>query len=280
MPGDWTPFPAIPGEAGTGYSVTDLFIRPFGLFETDLGINFSQNRRPYLITDILACCTRDMNHGTPEDDFFWDLTIGKRVECLMAIVMSGRASRLPVHPRCLNGMCGEPMEIEFSMEEIAALQHRHDHVDPVAVRIDNREFRFRKPTGRDQLGWLDTPFPDEDAAVRTMIQTLWCRDGTADPDHEAPIPDHWVGTIDNAMMETDPLVNFTLTIHCPHCGREGPYNINLEERLLRELRKARENLIGEIHCLAAHYHWSEGQILSIPPWRRRHYLALIEKQGG
>ena len=273
MAGDWVPFPAIPGEIGTRYSVNDLFLRPFGLFGNDLEIDFSQKRRPCLITDILACCTRDMNREIPEKDFFWDLTIGKRIECVLAIVMSGRATGLPVHPRCLNGMCGEPMEIEFSMEEIAALQHRCDNVDPVSIRIDSRALRFRKPTGRDQLGWLETSFPDEDAAVKKLIRTL------GGMDHGASIPDQWVGPIDKAMMEMDPLVNFTLTIHCPHCDGEGLYNINLEERLLRELHKAQENLMGTVHCLAEHYHWSEGQILSIPPWRRRHYLALIEKQG-
>ncbi len=273
-------FPTVPGSIGTRYSVKELSLRPFGLFKEDLEIDFNEKRRPCLITGILACCTRDRNKGTPENDFFWDLTIGKRIECVLAIVMSGRGAGLPVHPRCLNSMCGEPMEIEFSMEEIVALQHQNDDVDPLAIRIDGRELRFRKPTGRDQLGWLETWFPDENGAVKTMIQTLWCKEEKPGLHHEVSIPDQWVRTIDQAMTKIDPLVNFTLTIHCPHCDGEGLYAINLEDHLLHELHKAQENLIGTIHCLAAHYHWSEEQILSIPPWRRLQYLSLIENQGG
>lgn len=274
----WVPFPGIPESTKTKYSINGLLLRPFGLFENDLEIDFNQKLYPYLITQILECCTRDKNGEPSEKAFFWDLTIGKRIECVLAIVMSGRASKLPIHLRCLNQTCQEPMEIEFSLEEVAALQHRTDDADPFAIQIDSRNLQFRKPTGSDQLEWLEDSFPDEDAAIKRMIQTLLCNDEKAGSDHEFLIPDEWVKTIDEAMAEIDPLVNFSLTIHCPHCDEDGLYNINLEESLLCELHQAQKNLIETIHRLAAHYHWSEQQILSIPPWRRFHYLALIEKE--
>ncbi|MEA3479568.1 MAG: hypothetical protein U9R60_15400 [Bacteroidota bacterium] len=276
--GYWVPFPGIPESTRAKYSINGLFLRPFGLFENDLEIDFNQKLHPYLVTQILECCTRGKNGETPEKAFFWDLTIGKRIECVLAIVMSGRASRLPIHLRCLNQTCQEPMEIEFSLEEMAALQYRSDDAYPFVIQIDSRNLQFRKPTGSDQLEWLKGSFPDEDAAIKRMIQTLLCNDEKAGSDHEFLIPDEWVKTIDEAMAEIDPLVNFSLTIYCPHCDEDGLYTINLEESLLHELHKAQKNLIATIHRLAAHYHWSEQQVLSIPPWRRFHYLALIEKE--
>jgi hypothetical protein len=276
--GYWVPFPGIPEGIRAKYLINGLLLRPFGLFENDLEIDFNQKLHPYLVTQILECCACDKNGEPPEKAFFWDLTIGKRIECVLAIVMSGRASKLPIHLRCLNQTCQEPMEIEFSLEEMAALQHRSDDADPFAIQIDSRNLQFRKPTGGDQLEWLEGSFPDEDAAIKRMIQTLLCNDEEAGFDHEFLIPDEWVKTIDEAMTEVDPLVNFSLTIHCPHCDEDGLYFINLEESLLHELHKAQKNLIETIHRLAARYHWSEQQILSIPPWRRFHYLALIEKE--
>jgi hypothetical protein len=41
-----------------------------------------------------------------------------------------------------------------------------------------------------------------------------------------------------------------------------------------ELDGAARRLLAEIHRLAARYGWSEEAILSMPPARRRHYLAL------
>ena len=277
--GCWMPFPAIPERVREQHCVNNLFLRPFGQKENDLEVDFSQKLRPYLVTRILECCTYDQDRQVPERGFFEDLTVGKRIECLMTVVMTGRASGIPVHLRCSDQACREPMEIEFSMDEMTALQHQSDDTDPLAVRIDGRTFEFRKPTGGDQLDWLKGSFPNEDAAVKTMIQTLLCSDDRSS-DHEFQIPDEWVRIIDEALAETDPLVNFSLTVRCPHCSEDGLYSINLEESLIRELHMAQLNLIRTVHRLATYYHWAEEQVLSIPSWRRRHYLALIEKEGG
>ncbi|MCP4403238.1 MAG: hypothetical protein GY801_38760 [bacterium] len=276
--GYWMLFPGIPDRIKTKYAVNGLLLRPFGLFESDLELDFHQKRCPGLVTRILRDCTGDRHGAPPDQTFFWDLTVGKRLECLLAIAMTGGSSELSFEFRCLNEACCEQIEIEISREEIAALQHQSDQTDPVNIQIGSERLLMRKPTGNDQREWAKNSFANEEAAIKAMLRTLLQDDEKAYSDQEQPISDEWVKTINDAMEEFDPLVNFNLMLRCPHCEKEGRYTIDLEARAFHELRKAQLNLLQVIHRLAAHYHWSEQQILSIPPWRRSHYLALIEKE--
>lgn len=275
------PFPHIPEDIRVKYSINGLFLRPFGVFEDDLNIDFNQKARPSLVTQILQCCTSDKKGKVLEQDFFWDLTVGKRIECLVTIAMLWDLSKLSVHLRCSNEMCQQPMELEISQKEIANLQLQSDKTDSFMIQIGDKSLPIRKPTGRDQIKWLKTPFANEDAAIQWMIRSLLYENEKISPDSdiEYTISDEWVKTIDESMEEFDQLVNLNLMVYCPYCEKEGRYKINLEELSLLKLHKAQRGLLQTIHRLAFYYHWSEEDIFSIPPWRRLHYLALIEREG-
>ncbi len=270
------PFPQISDRAK--HSVSDLSIRPFGFFRNDLDIDFNQKLRPFLITQILHCCTRDANGEAPDQAFFWELTIDKRIECLLIIATAGGISNLSIRLRCLNQSCRQEMEVEISRDELANLRYRTDNIDHFMIQVGDISLPIRRPTGCDQLEWLKRSFTDEEAAIKAMIRTLMLDKGSIPLDKEDQVPDEWVQTINNAMAEFDPLVNFNLLAHCPYCETESRYEIDLEEILLRRLHRAQQRLFEVVHRLAVHYHWSEPQIFSVPSWRRSHYLSLIEKE--
>ena len=278
--GYWVPFPRIPKGIRTKYSIRDLFLRAFGFFEEDLNIDFTQKASPHLVTQILQCSTRDKNGEVPNRAFFWDLTIGKRIECLLAIATfnPGNSSKLDVRLRCSSGTCQQQMEMDISLAELTSLQLQADDTDHRLIQIGGENVRIRKPTGSDQLEWLKNSFASEDEAAKAMVRSLIVDTKKTASHKDLPITDDQTETINQAMEEFDPLVNFSLLVNCPDCGKEGRYQLNLEALSLRELHKAKLNLLQAIHRLAAHYHWSELQILSIPPWRRSHYLALIERE--
>lgn len=273
-------FPPIPEDIKAKYSINGLFLRPFGIFREDLDIDFNQKSYPLLVTQILQCCTSDKNGNTPGQDFFSDLTVGKRIECLVTIAMLWDLSKLSVHLRCSNEMCQQPMELEISKKEIADLQLQSDKNDSFMIQIGDKSLPIRKPTGRDQIKWLKTPFINEDAAIKWMISSLLYENGKTDPfyDDEYSLSEECIKAIDRSMEEFDPLVNFNLMVICPNCEREGRYKINLEELSLVKLQEAQKSLLKIVHRLALHYHWSEDDIFSIPPWRRLHYLTLIERE--
>ena len=251
------PFPALPETFKSRHSISELELRPFGIYERDLSVDFSATPRPFLVTEILDCCTRDARGNSVGRDFFWELTVGTRIECLLRLV-SG--SEISLALRC--PACGGELEIELTTGEIVALQQ--ETADEII--ISEGRVKLRRPTGSDQLTWLSENFESEADALRTMLSTLVVDGGGS------------VEEISRAMDEHDPLVNFSVQVQCPDCGQEQVCEIDLEELSLNRLRQAQFRLLATVHRLARHYHWSEEEIFKVPYWRRDHYLNLVERE--
>ncbi|NIN69440.1 MAG: hypothetical protein GTO63_33105, partial [Anaerolineae bacterium] len=111
------------------------------------------------------------------EGFFWDLPMGKRIECLVTLAASSSPRDLTVYVTCLNGPCGKPMETDISLQEIDELAHCSGGTDPVAIPIEGQTLFLRRPTGKDQLEFLKGVFADRREAEKAMIQMLIQRDG-------------------------------------------------------------------------------------------------------
>jgi len=272
------PFPGLPEAVKASLTVSDLVLRPFGLYESDLNVDFDRMPRPILVTHLLECCTGDAQKEKVEQNLFWQLPVGKRIECLLTLLLSGAGSEIPVVFQCPNATCEERSEIEISIEEIAALQEEAYATDRVEVPLENEVLALRRPTGSDQLAWLKCNFTDREAALRAMVRTLLLNGGEDVDVRGYTLRDEWLDSVEEAMEEHDPLVNFRLRVKCPSCESDHLVAIDLEELSLRGLRQAQLRLLASVHRLAAHYHWSEQQIFAVPYWRRAHYLSLIENE--
>jgi hypothetical protein len=267
------PFPSLPETVKATHPGCDLTLRPFGLYENDLNLDFDRTPRPLLVTRILECCTRHTQKQTVEQSFFWALPIGKRIECLLTLLAAGTGTTdIPITFRCPNTKCGQQSEVEISLTEIAGLQAHAYQNERLVVSFETESLVLRRPTGGDQLKWLSGRYADQDAASRAMLGTLLldCE--------EVPLADEWLPVVERALEEEDPLVNFSLLVDCSNCDEETLLELDLEEVSLRELRRAQLRLLAAVHRLAASYHWSEEQIFSIPYWRRAYYLRLIEAE--
>ncbi len=272
------PFPQLPEKFKTAHRVTDLALRPFGLYESDLNVDFQRTLRPFLVTGILERCTRDAREEKIEPQFFWNLTVGKRIECLLSLVAAGERFEIPFALRCKKSACVQELELEISVEEISALQAEAYAAEHVSITLETESLALRRPTGGDQLAWLKSGFTDQETASRGMLRSLLPLKTESEVFDAALLSGEWVNRIESAMQEQDPLVNFSLQTACPYCEEENLYEIDLEELALSRLRRAQSRLLASVHTLASRYHWSEQQIFSVPFWRRAHYLALIEKE--
>lgn len=271
-------FPDIPESLRVKYGVGKLFLRPFGLQEVDLDFDFNQRCRPLLVTRLLQSCAVSGNGDRLSEEFFWDLTVGKRIEALLTLALRGGESAVPVQLRCLKAECGQCMEITLTLQELRQLPAHPDDSGPVTVHLQDETLELLKPTGRDQLAWLNRAFPSEDEAIQTMIATLVQTAGTASLPGGSLLSAEWLTAIDASMRAGDPLIEFAPRVSCPYCNEENHFPIDLEGLALRQSQQAQLRLLQTIHRLAGHYHWSESEVLAIPPWRRNHYLALIETE--
>jgi len=285
------PFPKVPSstEKKNKYSYSDnLLLRPFGVNYDDLQIDFSNGSRPYLVTKVIRCCTINRNgrkKRRPHEKFFWDISIGKRIECLLIILAlseSYQDDSISIMLKCSNNTCKKNMEVELSAAELANRQHQADEVDKIVVQISDEQIQFRKPVGLDQLQLLEAEYADYTTAEKLLIQRLLVPTSIKGPHliaYDLIMSEESRHLIDNAMTEIDSLVNFSIPLVCPNCGTEDNYDIDLEGFALQKLNKIQRQVIDTIHTLALHYHWTEEYILAIPKWRRLQYLSLITKDG-
>jgi hypothetical protein len=271
------PFPSLPETVKARHLQSALALRPFGFCESDLNLDFEHTPRPLLVTRILECCTRHTDNEPVAQDFFWALPIGKRIECLLLLWSFGTGHEISFGFRCPNETCKQDSEVQITVAEIADLQeqaYRSEHV--MASLSDDSSpgasLVLRRPTGGDQLAWLQNRFVNQDEASRAMLGMLLLEN------KETLIRDEWIADSERALEKHDPLINFSLLVECSECGGRNLLELDLEELSIGGLRKAQLRLLASVHRLAAKYHWSEEQIFSVPYWRRAYYLRLIEEE--
>lgn len=273
------PFPAIPETLKEKYGIKSPELRPPGLSETDLEIDFHQPRGPFLVTQILQNFTETSDGVIRDDAFFWDLTVGTRIETLSVIALTGTGAPLELQLYCTGESCREQMEMGLTMQEITEMNNRslaqEINDSDFAIPIDQKDYYFRKPTGRDQREWLERSesYPDDETALQAMIDRLWVRDDTGS---SMPRDSRWLAAVDNGMKEIDPLVHTELTVSCPVCNCQNVFVLDLEDLLMQKLQKIQRKLLFTVHRLASRYHWSEQQVFAVSPRRRDDYLELIE----
>jgi hypothetical protein len=237
-----------------------LRFRRFGTRVEDLQVDLTADP-PMAITDVLACCTLP----NPDHDLLWDLPVGIRIECLLVLAALDGAEEFDTERRCPG--CRQRFEVTLTINELLEAGRAADRT-VVEVGKEGAMRRFRRPTGRDQLGWLARTYPGEGAVMAAMIESL-ASDGT-----DAP-----AAAVEAALDEADPLVRAPVVTACPDCGYEVEDEIDLAAMTLARLRRSQDSLFAAVDLLASRYHWSEAEILSLPEWRRARYVKLLRQEG-
>lgn len=166
----------------------------------------------------------------------------------------------------------------LSLQEISGLSSKNSRDDTIEVSATAGPLSFRLPRGRDQLAWLQQSFADEMVAARAMLETLAISENASEL--KESLRDDEVRGIGKALADSDPLVDFKLHATCPECQEDGIHRLDLGVLAFEHLSQSQTRLLNVVHMLASRYHWTETQILTVPPWRRNHYLSLLEHSEG
>lgn len=232
--------------------------RAFGVAAEDLGVDFHGQARPLLLTQLLGACLRRSDDGVFSEEELWSWTLSRRLQGLLAIVAASGVNRLDAVAHCPQASCGEAMELPLPLSSFS----RSDDItafdwtagDDVVVNV-------AMPTGADQLHWLNQP----KLSAASMAQRLVCGDATI-------LSATALDSLSATFEEKDPFTALQLNAQCPACGAAVAVDFDLEAELLRRLDRFQAHRLREIHLLASTYHWSETEIMNLPPWRRAHYL--------
>ena len=85
-----------------------------------------------------------------------------------------------------------------------------------------------------------------------------------------------IARIETALEQAAPELAQQLQLACPECGEQ--HHVQLD--WYRGMHKPIDELLDQIHRLAANYHWSEQEILALPKQRRTAYLRRLDRDRG
>ena len=233
----------------------------------DLDVDVAGADRARAVTDVLGACVAD------DDDTPWparavaEWTLAERLQALLAVRIATISTHTMVSVIC--PMCDTGMELEIDLSAFLT-----STPPPLAtVRTsDGREVVVRLPRGVDQARWIDGAVDHPADIAASLVTGI---DGVS-PSPDFRVPTHWIDDIDDALRERDPLTALAASASCPECGTMTAHDIDLEALLLSELAAEQRRHLDDVYRLASAFHWTERDILALPSWRRRRYLAQLD----
>lgn len=192
--------------------------------------------------------------------------------------------------------CGAPMDVAFELGEggverrpvrsrffRAELSPEAAFLDPSGV--ERREVEFRLPTGADQEAAAAAASGGEGAALEMLLARLvrpaggdGGEGGESWDAFAARLPAATRAEIEGHMARVAPAVELELEGVCPECGAAFETTFDLTGFFAAEMQQNLRSLERAVHMLAFHYHWPEGEILSLTRRRRQRYVEMIEEE--
>ncbi|PWB55649.1 MAG: hypothetical protein C3F18_05585 [Nitrosomonadales bacterium] len=168
--------------------------------------------------------------------------------------------------------CGEPFDFPLNYDRLPVKPAGSGFPD-AHISTERGMLTLRVPNGMDQRAVLGI------AGMQLARQTLAKRCVTAWDGGDLSTLELDAGevtAIEAALESVAPEIATEVMAPCPECGAENRVGIDPYFCLGR----VSQDLFGDVHRLASHYHWSEAEILVMPRWRRHRYLALIDRSRG
>lgn len=141
-----------------------------------------------------------------------------------------------------------------------------DGTATIADSPDAGPVRFRLPTSADLVEVAGHPVAAKELARRCL--------------RPAEVPARLRRRVEAAMESLAPSLSRDLQGVCPECGATVTVLFEARRFCLRELRDRAAFLYQDVDLLARRYHWSEGEILSMPQVRRAAYVELARHDTG
>jgi hypothetical protein len=247
-------------------------VRPFATSVRDLDLDFTRDDRPQLIDAVLRGC---MESPAERLDA---ATLDGRARALLQIVRETQGDRLMWKARCANQDCGHEMELELSVSQLLSTPAPAERFRCSAE--PGCELELRLPTGCDQIEWRESVANAEEEGVDVrMASSLVSRVNGQPPGPDWTLPHAWLRAIDAAFREHDVLTAMELRVSCPWCEKESALEPDVEALALSCLAVEQKRVLEEVHQLASVYHWTEAEVLALPPRRRAFYISRTDGEA-
>jgi hypothetical protein len=228
-------------------------------------------------TALLARCLQLAPSGAPAAaGLARALTVGDREALLLALHRISAGERLLCVLTCPH--CGERLDLELAVADLLLPPYGYEgarHRRRIEEGAEVFEVGFHLPTGGDQEAVA--PLAGEDAAgaadalLQRCVEEVRTGDGRLLEGLPAPV----ARRLPEVLSELDPQAETLLRATCLACDGAFTALFDAGQFVQQEIGQPSDRLYREVHLLAYHYHWSEAEILALPPRARQRYLGLL-----
>lgn len=265
-----------------GRSLREAELRPLTGYEEDWLALRPSVPSALAVTRLLSLCLARLEDVAPSRGLVQRLLVGDRDYLMLQlrrITLGDTVSAVLACPAC-----SAKMDVDFAIADVPVTRHPQTTPSysldlapqPPSPRGEEerdrgRMVRFRLPTGMDQEAVLE--LPPVEAADALLMRCLL-------DDGGMPLSPDERSAVIAAMEQLAPAVDLELDLTCPECGHTFMTPFDTTAFFLNEMRISGDQVVREVHALALHYHWSEGDILSLTRARRRAYLRILRDALG
>src|SRR5262249_55823011 len=152
---------------------------------------------------------------------------------------------------------------------------RRDMSVPLEIETAEYKMQCRVPTSFDLLEGCATSDSVESLRRELFERCILSVSQEGIECRPKEVPEEVVSVVARQLAESDPQGDTRLTLTCPECGTESKTVFDLAAFFWTEIEAWARRIVVEVHCIASAYGWSESDILSLSPFRRRRYLNLV-----
>jgi hypothetical protein len=169
-------------------------------------------------------------------------------------------------PRCRQ-------QLQFALDLRALAAQGGEPVTSGALHVGGVEVTYRQPDSHDLAAAAACATP---SLARRALLDRCVRRATVGDLEIAPVelPAEVVASLEERLSAEDPRAETLLDLRCEACGERWQETLDVATFVWHEVAAAAAALLRDVHVLAGAYGWSEADILTLSPARRRAYLDL------
>jgi hypothetical protein len=205
------------------------------------------------------------------DDQLANLSIGQRDARLLTLREWTFGSKLNCLTEC--PACGEQLEFAMNTDDIRVSDIKKQS-DSHSLALDGYHIEYRLLTTADIEE--TSSYADKESMGAALIQR--CIISARINGEEIPageLPHDVINVLIGHIAENDPQADMQLSLTCPACKHEWNVHFDVVSFFWSEIQAWAARTMREVHMLASTYGWSEADILSMSPLRRRIYLRMV-----
>ena len=233
---------------------------------------FSPEQLLHLVDACAACTPAERGvrlwHAAQPDtslETLWAAPLGCREHALLDLRVAAFGDALELEDAC--PACGE--EIEFAVDTGSLRLARPAMDNPsFVIQADGSTVTLRLVSSADMAAVERGEVTDRLGLLeRCLLAGSEVEAASLTPAQR--------DAIDAVLAERDPQADVRFSLSCPACTHEWSAIFDVGAVVWSELRRHSLQLLYEVDALARVYHWSQAEILALPPERRRRYLELV-----